>query len=425
MSVSSNSTLLESQGFYIMHFNPSYPYATRSQSVSVKKSSDVPTQGSSQSLSGSSIPMMSEASASAPEDVEDIRSSVAPSDDLPDYESELTDFSDDEVMGGSSLEYPGDPIPATSSTTAGAGLPVDQPEPLGNLARIRSLERAIQDLQAQNNGLSSEARLADQYRRVNEALQGENARLTTRLRENERAFSDLQARGASSEAEIENLRLQVANLNAHMQGQVATHEGRRAEIDRLARSRVHEFTTFEGMRFDPADIPRVIRIAERNAMSSAWPLLNVLTVMGDHQGALVGRLQREVRQFEDRFRLVPVDRNPNLPPAPEGRSPSSAMQEMVASTGILNSFLGRARQGFGSVMESSSHAHDAEFLTQHGSTLEHGLTQAWRISPNSWVPFMTEVADGLVPHGNVGVGTKRKEREDDADSGSGQSPRKK
>ncbi|KAK1218052.1 hypothetical protein PQX77_019281 [Marasmius sp. AFHP31] len=404
----------------------------------IPESSDDPSQGDSQPISGSSMPMMSEASASAPEDVEDIRSSVAPSDDLPDYESELTDFSDGDDAG-SDLQYPGEPTAVNPPSSSNANMvgsppgrgnrsasgpePINGAESLEELTRIRSLERVIQDLQAQNEGLSAEARLADQWRRGNEALQGENARLTTRLRENERAFSDLQARGASSEAEIENLRLQVANLNAHVQGHIATHEGRRAEIDRLARARVHEFTTFEGMRFEPTDIPRVIRIAERNAMSSAWPLLNVLTVMGDHQGALFGRLQREVRQFEDRHRLVPIERNPNLPPAPEGRSPSSAMQEVVASAGILNSFLGRARQGFGSVMESTSRAHDAEFLAQHGSTQEHGLTQAWRISPNSWAPFMTEVADGLVPHGNVGA--KRKEREDDTEGGSGQGPRKK
>ncbi|KAK1233533.1 hypothetical protein PQX77_003306 [Marasmius sp. AFHP31] len=130
MSVSSNSTLLESQGFYIMHFNPSYPYATRSQSVSVKKSSDDPSQGGSQSISGSLMPMMSEALASAPEDVEDIRSSVAPSDNLPDYESELTDFSDDDDAGPD-LQYPGEPTAVNPPSSSNANM-VGSPPGRGN-----------------------------------------------------------------------------------------------------------------------------------------------------------------------------------------------------------------------------------------------------------------------------------------------------
>ncbi|KAK1218943.1 hypothetical protein PQX77_018350 [Marasmius sp. AFHP31] len=121
MSVSSNSTLLKSQGSHIMHFNPSYPYTTCSQSVSVKKSSDVPSQGGSQSISGSSMLMMSEASASAPEDVEDIRSSVAPSDNLPDYESELTDFSDDNDARPD-LQYPGEPTAVNPPSFLNANL---------------------------------------------------------------------------------------------------------------------------------------------------------------------------------------------------------------------------------------------------------------------------------------------------------------
>ncbi|KAK1216237.1 hypothetical protein PQX77_021134 [Marasmius sp. AFHP31] len=408
---------------------PSYAGAFGDLFKGVKKPSPPSSSDPGVAVLGSSLPVLSGVSASGPDDVEDIRSSVAPTEsELSDYESDSNDLPDPELLQPM-LEYPANSVPPPMgsarqfvdhstqhairySTAATQTLVPDGPSPSDLLESNRSLELTIRELQLQNEGLSREARQAETWRCENANLRSENARLTTLVRDGERAHVDLRERNE--------------NLNRQVQNQLAAHENRRSEIERLAQDRIRESTTYSTLRFNLSDIPRLIRVAERNVMSSAGPILGVLTAASDHHSATVQRLREEIRLLENRSQLVSQTNVPGGAPQPPVRTANNVLEELALSASSLNSLLGRARMGYNSIMDANSRAHDVDFMERAGSRMRHGLIQTYELSPSGWLPAMIQASEGLIsPRDDPKVGDKRKERDDDDAGSSGQGSRKK